>query len=78
VNQLTVEKVHNGSKEFAGWKAKHSNQIRFEAEYGGTIDGGNIYLRNCGDEVTSQLAKIMISLVFFINNSGLLEEVTHR
>jgi hypothetical protein len=75
VNQLTVEVVYDSSKKFAGWKAQPS---KFKAEYGGATDRGNIYLRDCGDEVTSQPAKVKIRLAFCVNKTGLFEEVAHR
>jgi hypothetical protein len=54
VNQLTAEVVHDSGKKFAGRKDQPSYQIRFEEEYGGATNRGNIYLRDYGDEVTSQ------------------------
>jgi hypothetical protein len=78
VNQVIAEEVHDSGKKFAGRKAQPSDQIRFKVEYGGATDHGNIYLRDCGDEVTSQLAKVMTGLAFCVSNASLLEEVGHR
>jgi ribosomal protein L27 len=48
VNQLTVKKVHDRKKKFAGRKAQPNYQLGFKADYGKVMDSGNIYLRNRG------------------------------
>jgi hypothetical protein len=46
VDKLTPEKVENSNKQFAGRKAKTSDEMGFKADNSGVIYRGNIHLRD--------------------------------
>jgi hypothetical protein len=46
-----------------------------KADYGGAFNGGNVYLRNAEDYITSKPAMLMVGLTLTISDRCFLEEV---
>jgi hypothetical protein len=75
VKQLIVQIAHDGYQELAGRKSQPGNQMRLKADYGGTLNSGNVYFRNRGDYITSKLATHVVGLTLAISDRYFLEEV---
>jgi hypothetical protein len=72
VNKLTPEEVHDGDKEFAGRKAKPSNEMGFKIDNGEVIYRRNIHLRNERFQPNAQPAGGVIGRAICLSGRGLL------
>jgi hypothetical protein len=49
--------------------------MQLEADYGGTLNCGNVYLWNGREYITSNPAMVVVVLMLFISDRHLFEEI---
>jgi hypothetical protein len=75
MNQRASQILHDARQEFAGKESYPSSQLRFKAENGTALNGGDIYLRDERDQVTGQPSTAVVRPTVVFSHGHLLEEV---
>jgi hypothetical protein len=75
MNLRASQIVHDARQEFAGRESYPSSQLRFKAENGRALDGGDIYLRDEKDQVTCQPSTVVVRPAIVFGHGHLSEEV---
>jgi hypothetical protein len=75
MNLRASQIVHDARQEFVGRESYPSSQLRFKAENGRALDGGDIYLRDERDQVTCQPSTVVVRPAIVFGHGHLPEEV---